>query len=265
MNIAEKIKSARMEKGLTQKDLGEALCISDKAVSKWERGVAMPDITTIPELCRVLAIEANELFAEDSLAEKPVPIPSKRKRLLISSSAISAVIIAAIVVTTVVASNLKTDNNKYLYKQDPYYHKLISEAVPDDIFPYYAEAMEASFSFHKYDYNEKTISRVGGKEIMYAEILPLMYEVHDKEARLSDPEPLGERKITAEYGINTILSYDDETEIVKEGVDDYWYEIDGEIYRSERNESLMGSDDLSQVEFHKLTPLRQKIFRKLIK
>ena len=54
MNIATKIKSARTAKNLTQKDLGDKLGVSDKAVSKWERGVAMPDIGTIPKLCKTL-------------------------------------------------------------------------------------------------------------------------------------------------------------------------------------------------------------------
>ena len=74
-----------MEKGLTQKDLGTALCVSDKAVSKWERGVAMPDIGLIPKLCKVLSIDAGELFGEEKQTKpfhsNPTP-PRKRKNLL---------------------------------------------------------------------------------------------------------------------------------------------------------------------------------------
>jgi|GEM_PF-4827345 signal peptidase I, archaeal type len=99
MNIAEKIKSARTAKGLTQKDLGTALCVSDKAVSKWERGVAMPDIATIPKLCEVLSIDTGELFGEEK-QPKPFhsnPLPRKRKNLLPVLLPIMAVVLVIII------------------------------------------------------------------------------------------------------------------------------------------------------------------------
>lgn len=37
------VAALRKEKGITQKELSEQLCISDKAVSKWETGVSLPD------------------------------------------------------------------------------------------------------------------------------------------------------------------------------------------------------------------------------
>ena len=50
------VAALRKEKGITQKELSEQLCISDKAVSKWETGVSLPDknACTIPKnlLCR---------------------------------------------------------------------------------------------------------------------------------------------------------------------------------------------------------------------
>lgn len=44
IKFALKIKEARKEKGWTQKELAERLQITDKAVSKWERALSMPDI-----------------------------------------------------------------------------------------------------------------------------------------------------------------------------------------------------------------------------
>ena len=61
--IAEKRKS----KGITQAVLAEELCVSDKAVSKWERGVCLPDVSKYQELCEVLNISLNELFAGEDL------------------------------------------------------------------------------------------------------------------------------------------------------------------------------------------------------
>ena len=42
------IRQERKKQSLTQKDLGEAVGVSDKAVSKWERGLSFPDITYYP-------------------------------------------------------------------------------------------------------------------------------------------------------------------------------------------------------------------------
>ncbi|MBE6748185.1 MAG: helix-turn-helix transcriptional regulator [Ruminococcaceae bacterium] len=58
----EIISSKRHEKGMTQKDLAELLNITDKAVSKWERDVALPDINTIPKLAEILDISIEELI-----------------------------------------------------------------------------------------------------------------------------------------------------------------------------------------------------------
>ena len=83
MNIANKIKFVRTTKGLTQKELGERVGVSDKAVSKWERSVAMPDIGTIPKLCKILEISMDEFLGEEVKTDVPAPITAnKRKRLL---------------------------------------------------------------------------------------------------------------------------------------------------------------------------------------
>ena len=56
------IKTKRMEKNYSQKDLAELLFVTEGAVSKWERGVSYPDITLISEICRVLDISEHELI-----------------------------------------------------------------------------------------------------------------------------------------------------------------------------------------------------------
>ena len=60
--MAEGISSRRKELGLTQKDLAEKLDITDKAVSKWERGLACPDTALIPKLAVILGITIEELM-----------------------------------------------------------------------------------------------------------------------------------------------------------------------------------------------------------
>ena len=57
------IAELRKEKGMTQKDLAELLGITDKAVSKWERGLSCPDISLLPKLTSVFGVTANELLS----------------------------------------------------------------------------------------------------------------------------------------------------------------------------------------------------------
>ena len=52
--VGEQIASLRKEKGLTQSELGERLGVSFQAVSKWERGEALPDITLLPDIAKIL-------------------------------------------------------------------------------------------------------------------------------------------------------------------------------------------------------------------
>ena len=61
-SMAEVIGSRRKELGLTQKDLVEKMNITDKAVSKWERGIACPDTAAIPKLVQILGVSLEELM-----------------------------------------------------------------------------------------------------------------------------------------------------------------------------------------------------------
>lgn len=56
------IKSKRTEKNYSQKALAELLCVTEGAVSKWERGASYPDITLIADICRVLDISEHEFI-----------------------------------------------------------------------------------------------------------------------------------------------------------------------------------------------------------
>lgn len=69
------IASQRKEHGLTQSQLAEKLGITDKAVSKWETGKSLPDLSLFTPLCNLLDITLNELLLgevipDDCLKEK---------------------------------------------------------------------------------------------------------------------------------------------------------------------------------------------------
>ncbi len=60
--IGRFIAERRREAGLTQRELAEKLLVTDRAVSKWETGRAMPDSSIILDLCKILSISVNDLF-----------------------------------------------------------------------------------------------------------------------------------------------------------------------------------------------------------
>lgn len=65
MNLGENIRRARTERGMTQSALAEALGVSDRAVSRWERGTSSPDVTLLAQLALVLEISADALLSVD--------------------------------------------------------------------------------------------------------------------------------------------------------------------------------------------------------
>ncbi len=68
INIGRFIAECRKKANLTQKQLAEKLGITDKAISKWERGVAMPDTSIMLELCDILCISVNELLSGEKIS-----------------------------------------------------------------------------------------------------------------------------------------------------------------------------------------------------
>ena len=63
IKIGKFIAERRKQENLTQMQLAEKLNITDRAVSKWERGLALPDSSIMLELCRILKITVNDLLS----------------------------------------------------------------------------------------------------------------------------------------------------------------------------------------------------------
>ena len=68
IKIGKFIADCRKQVNLTQMQLAEKLGITDKAVSKWERGIAMPDTSIMLELCDILHISVNELLRGEKIS-----------------------------------------------------------------------------------------------------------------------------------------------------------------------------------------------------
>lgn len=74
--MGDLILKLRKEQNMTQKELADQLNITDKAVSKWERGLTCPDINTIPMLAKTLGITSEELL---NIEQMPNAVSSNKK------------------------------------------------------------------------------------------------------------------------------------------------------------------------------------------
>ena len=68
IKIGRFIADCRKKAKLTQVQLAEKLGITDKAISKWERGLSMPDSSIMLELCEILSISVNELLSGEKIS-----------------------------------------------------------------------------------------------------------------------------------------------------------------------------------------------------
>ena len=62
IKVGELILSLRKEKEMTQKQLADAMNISDKTISKWERGLGCPDVSLLSELSNILGVNLEKLL-----------------------------------------------------------------------------------------------------------------------------------------------------------------------------------------------------------
>lgn len=106
------ISDARKKVKMTQKDLADKLYVSDKAVSKWERGLCFPDISVLIPLTEILNISLYDLLRGEKVNKKEVEetlkntinysnseINRKKKKYI----TISSIIIFVIVLTSIVS------------------------------------------------------------------------------------------------------------------------------------------------------------------
>ena len=116
VKIGKYIAGKRKNLGLTQKQLAEKIGMSDKSVSKWERGVCLPDVSLYFDLCSILGISINEFLAGEDIVHEniekkseeniiSVVTDSKRKQKSLKYI-ICALLILSILTTAVIATSL---------------------------------------------------------------------------------------------------------------------------------------------------------------
>ena len=79
--IGKFIASLRKEKNLTQQELGDKLFVTDKAVSKWERGLSLPDISLLNKLAEILDVEVIDIIEGKKGATKKINIEEEIEKI----------------------------------------------------------------------------------------------------------------------------------------------------------------------------------------
>ena len=119
IKIGKFIADTRKEKNMTQKQLADALSISDKTVSKWECGKGLPEVSLMLPLCERLQITVNDLLtgarvseadyqkkAEDNMMDLMKENEENKKRMVLSVVC-GVITIIAVVSLIVIASSIE--------------------------------------------------------------------------------------------------------------------------------------------------------------
>ena len=107
IKIGKLIAKQRKEKGLTQQDLGDKVGVGYRAVSKWETGQTMPDISIINELSEILGITVDELLKGELNKQTKTTPKSKKKYLLL--------LIPLIILISSIVFIIRQNNKVYEY------------------------------------------------------------------------------------------------------------------------------------------------------
>lgn len=109
IKIGQFIAGERKRKGYTQRQLSEKLGISNKTISKWERGNGFPEVSLLLPLCNELEITVNELLSGERVSEKDYRMKAEenmvnlvkeaqesKKKIILSAMVAGLTIIAAV-------------------------------------------------------------------------------------------------------------------------------------------------------------------------
>ena len=131
VKIGKYVAGKRKELGLTQKQLAEKLGMSDKSVSKWERGICLPDVSVYEEYCSILGISINEFLAGEDIAQENIVKKSEDNLIQITTDSkhrqnklktiiavLSVIVLAAVMIVSVFLLRANQPKN-YIVPVDP--------------------------------------------------------------------------------------------------------------------------------------------------
>ncbi len=186
-DVGRFISELRKEKEMTQKDLAEKLNVTDKAVSKWETGRSVPDVSLLIDLSEILGVTVIELLKGEKIRTERFPEVGDKvvvetiredKRKIKCAALIAAIvmfILSCIVIFSYPAYHVFTsvpiDNEKAILRQSERYFeeseekiKIIRTVKKGDYFFYLlqGESSMAVRVFEKDDIFDNRISFMGG-------------------------------------------------------------------------------------------------------
>lgn len=111
--IGKFIRKLRKAKGLTQQQLGDLVNVGGKSVSKWERGLNMPDISIINEVSKILGITSDELLKGEFNRKSNNEEFKKKKNQRKTRILLFILIMLTTAITTILLYHFKNDTHKY--------------------------------------------------------------------------------------------------------------------------------------------------------
>ena len=165
IKIGQYIAGKRKTLGLTQRQLAEKLGVSDKSVSKWERGVCLPDVSLYAELCAALGIGINEFLSGEDIAATDLPRKAeenilqtaadgkrRQRRLKCMLAALLVIVIAALSVigTFLIRTNRPENVIRPVEKESTEMQTIKLLAGPDGAYMYRYTASDDFLSLHVY-------------------------------------------------------------------------------------------------------------------
>ena len=187
VKIGSYIAEKRKKLGMTQKQLAEKLGKSDKSVSKWERGICLPDVSVYLELCEILGISLNEFLAGEDIEVTNVEKKSEDTLIQITKDSsykqrylkkIIAVLLIAVGVCVIVFGIMVC--NKLRQPQN-----YIEAVAPDSVEMKTAELLSGIDGTMMFRYNSKDTFQAlyvylseyhSGKRVSHKRVLELSYE-----------------------------------------------------------------------------------------
>ena len=131
VKIGRYVARKRKDLSLTQKQLAEKLGMSDKSVSKWERGICLPDVSVYEEYCALLGISINEFLAGEDIAQENIVKKSednliqittdskhRQKKLKTVIAVLSVLVLAVAMIVSVLLLRANQPKN-YIAPGDP--------------------------------------------------------------------------------------------------------------------------------------------------
>lgn len=170
IRIGRYIADKRKALGLTQRQLAERLGMSDKSVSKWERGVCLPDVSVYLPLCEALGISLNEFLAGEDISRETLPQKAEDNLLSVTRAghdrqkSLRKIIYLLLAVIAVIAAVLSVYAWRHIARPQNYIIAAARESAEARtarlvwgnegafMFEYYTQDVFASMTVYMYEY-----------------------------------------------------------------------------------------------------------------